>query len=439
MINSREIHRLAIPAILFNITEPLIGLVDMAIIGQIGNTSTQAQGGVGLAAGLIATLIWGLAQMRTAISAIISRQFGKNDLPPIISLIPQTLMLGAILSVMVAVGIAFNYEMIAYYLYGQMSELTLYYSNQYYVIRSIGLPLSLLIALFFGVFRGYQNMSWAMYISLIGGLLNIVLDLILVLGIEGYIPAYGVSGAAWASVSAQAVMFVLCIYVLYKNTPFNLKLEVNRNPFFNEMLQIFMNMFVRTIVLNIVFILANRFANKNGDIQLAAYTIGYNIWIFSSFFIDGFANAGNALAGKYLGAKDGATLKVLGNKLLKINLGIASGLSLVYLVLSPVIATYFNNDEAVITAFNATFWIIVLAQPLNSIAFTFDGIFKGMGEAKFLRDTLLIASFLIFIPLLLGLDYLDQGIMAIWYALLGWMLFRGGSLWWMFGRLLKEI
>ena len=88
--------------------------------------------------------------------------------------------------------------------------------------------------------------------------------------------------------------------------------------------------------------------------------------------------------------------------MLKINLGIASGLSLVYLVLSPVIATYFNNDEAVITAFNATFWIIVLAQPLNSIAFTFDGIFKGMGEAKFLRDTLLIASFLSFYTITIG-------------------------------------
>ena len=126
----------------------------------------------------------------------------------------------------------------------------------------------------------------------------------------------GVKGAATASIVAQATMFILSIIVLYKKTPFTLSFSIKKNPFFNEMIHIFWNMFIRTLVLNIVFILANRFANKNGDVQLTAYTIGYNIWIFSSFFIDGFSNAGNALAGKYLGAKDRTNLSLLGEKLL---------------------------------------------------------------------------------------------------------------------------
>ena len=78
MLDKKEIRSLAIPAILYNITEPLIGLADTAIIGQIEDHSTIAQGGVGLASGLIATLIWGFAQMRTSLSTIISRQFGAN-------------------------------------------------------------------------------------------------------------------------------------------------------------------------------------------------------------------------------------------------------------------------------------------------------------------------------------------------------------------------
>ena len=93
MLNKKEINSLAIPAILYNITEPLIGLVDTAIIGRIGEDSTIAQGGVGLAAGLIATLVWGFAQMRTSLSAIISRQFGANKIEIIKSLVPQTLLL----------------------------------------------------------------------------------------------------------------------------------------------------------------------------------------------------------------------------------------------------------------------------------------------------------------------------------------------------------
>lgn len=437
MLSLKEINRLAIPAILFNITEPLIGLADIAIIGRLGENATQAQGGVGLAAGLIATLIWGLAQMRTSLSAIISKHFGQGNLNPIISLIPQTLLLSALMGVSIAFATAYFYSDIAYFLYGKMSALTFEFSDQYFVIRSIGLPISLIIALFFGIFRGYQNTIWAMYIGLFGGLINIILDIILVLGVDGFIVPMGVAGAAWASVVAQTSMLVLCIVFIYRFTPFNLKLSFKLNPLFGDMLKIFINMFIRTIVLNIVFILSNRYANKNGDIQLAAYTIGYNIWIFSSFFIDGFANAGNALAGKYLGAKDNKTLSILGNKLLKINLIIAGGLSIVYIILYPVLASFFNSDPEVVKAFNVTFWIIVLAQPLNSVAFSYDGIFKGMGEAVYLRNTLVIGSLIIFIPVLLVLDHYEQGIMAIWYAMLGWMLFRGGSLMWKFRKLTK--
>jgi len=439
LIRGKEIYRLAFPAIVFNVTEPLIGLVDMAIIGQTGPTSAQAQGGVGLAAGLITTLIWGLAQIRTSISAIISRQFGRNDLTTVVSLIPQSLVLGAMASILVAIGIAANYEWIAYSLYGPLTNLTLHYSNQYLVIRSVGLPFSVSTALLFGVFRGYQNMHWAMNIGLSGALINIILDLILILGVGKQIPAYGVVGAAWASVSAQVMMFVLCVYVLYKKTPFNLKFVSKRNLYFNEMLQLFVNMLIRTVVLNFVFIMGNRYANKNGDVQLAAYTIGYHIWIFSSFFIDGFANAGNALAGRYSGAREMGALKILGKRLLRINFGIAITLSLIYLILSPVLGSYFNSDKEVIAAFNSTFWIIILGQPLNSVAFTFDGIFKGMGKAKYLRNNLLIASFFIFVPLLLGLNHRDQSTMAIWYALLGWMLFRGGALWWKFSRMVRGV
>ena len=101
MITLKEINKLAIPAVLFNITEPLIGLADIAIIGQMDEGVIQAQGGVGLAAGLIATLIWGLAQMRTSLSAIISRHFGQGDLKPIYSLIAQTLLLIAIIGILV--------------------------------------------------------------------------------------------------------------------------------------------------------------------------------------------------------------------------------------------------------------------------------------------------------------------------------------------------
>jgi len=177
-INLKEINKLAIPAILFNITEPIIGLADIAFIGQMEEDSTIAQGGVGLAVGLISTLIWGFAQMRTSLSSIISRHFGQKKLDRIYTLIPQSILLTLLIGIIIALLTAVFYNPIANLIYGNISTQTFKFSSDYFIIRSFGLPISLLIALFFGIFRGYQNTSWAMVISLIGGSVNIILDMI---------------------------------------------------------------------------------------------------------------------------------------------------------------------------------------------------------------------------------------------------------------------
>ena len=435
MLSAKEINKLAIPAILFNITEPLISLADIAIIGQISDGATEAQGGVGLAAGLIATLVWGFAQMRTSLSAIISRHFGSNQLDKIKSLVPQTFILTLLIGLLIALSISYFYEPIANFLFGNIEAKTYEFSQDYFTIRSIGLPISLLVALFFGVFRGFQNTSWAMYISLIGGIVNIILDFVLVLGVDNIIEPMGVSGAAWASVIAQTTMMLCAVYCMYKYTPFKFKIHKKISPYFNEMLMIFMNMFIRTMVLNIVFILSNRFANQYGKEQLAAYTIAYNIWIFTSFFIDGYSNAGNALAGKFLGENNNKKLSLLGKKLLSINIKIACILMLIYSASYFHIGYFFNKNKEVIVFFESIFWIVIVAQPFNSIAFTFDGLFKGLGRAVELRNTLIYATFLVFVPLLLILDYITPGLHTIWVALSGWMIFRGLSLLIMFRKI----
>ena len=252
MLDKKEIRSIAIPAILYNVTEPLIGLADTAIIGQMENNSTIAQGGVGLAAGLIATLIWGFAQMRTSLSAIISRQYGAQTISKIKSLIPQALVVTILTGIILAILLGINYDNVSHFLYGDINPMTFTFSENYFIIRLYGLPLGLLIALFFGIFRGFQNTYWAMYISVIGGLSNIFLDYILVLGVDNFISPMGVKGAAWASVISQILMTILCVIFYLIKTPFNFKIRYKLNPFFKEMILIFVNMFVRTIVLNFV-------------------------------------------------------------------------------------------------------------------------------------------------------------------------------------------
>lgn len=424
MATLKEINRLALPAIIYNITEPLIGLADTAFIGQIPDHPTEAQGGVGLAVAIISTLIWGLSQVRTAVSAIISKYLGQNRLREVESLIPQSIVFSFIIGVAFWLLTSFFFNDLLTFLYGNKSETIKNFASDYFQIRAIGIPLSLVIAGIFGIFRGYQNTSYAMRIALVGGLANIILDYALVIGIDGFINPMGVEGAAIASVSSQIIMVLLGLYFLVRKTPFNLKLSKTFNPEFGNMLIIALNMFIRTIALNIAFLLAYRFAGGYGKEELAAYTIGNNIWLFSSFFIDGYSNAGNAIAGKYYGANDIKNLYKLSIQLIKINVLIGALLGASYFILSPLLINVFTNDPKVATVFVSFFWIIIVAQPLNAVAFTLDGIFKGMGKAKLLRNVLLVGTFGIFIPILFIFDAQGFNIYSIWAAFLAWMLWR---------------
>jgi MATE family multidrug resistance protein len=429
MINIKDINKLALPAILYNIIEPLIGLVDTAVLGRLDDdVSTLAQAGVGLAAGLISTLIWGLAQVRTAVSSIVSQNLETEKQKKIKSLIPQALLFTIFLGVVFGLLTSYFFQPLAETIFDVNKPGLLHMSNEYFQIRIIGLPLSLLIAGFFGIFRGHQNTMYAMYAGATGAIVNIILDLVLVNGFAG-IPAYGIAGVAWASVISQLTMVAVCVYFMHFKTPFDFNLKRKINPHFTPMLKITGNMLLRTTALNMAFLVALRYAGGYGTQTLTAYSYGIQIWLFSSFFIDGYSSAGNAMAGKFIGDNNIPTLVKLSTTLLKINCRIAILLSLFYLATYYWMASLFTNDTEVIRIFNSFFWIIIIAQPINSIAFTFDGIYKGLGNAVLLRNTLFIGTFLLFFPALIFSDWLNFNVFSIWIAFVLWMTFRGLSLW----------
>ena len=166
-----------------------------------------------------------------------------------------------------------------------------------------------------------------------------------------------------------------------------------------------------------------------------------NIWLFFAFFIDGYANAGNAIGGRLLGAKDYVSLWELSKKISKYSVIIALILMGICAVFYTEIGLIFNKEASVLVLFSSVFWLVLLMQPINAIAFMFDGIFKGLGEAKYLRNLLLVATFLVFTPILLIGDYFGLKLYAIWIAFFAWMLIRSSALVFKFRRkyLKKEI
>ncbi|HSP83490.1 MAG TPA: MATE family efflux transporter [Gillisia sp.] len=425
-VSFRNINRLAIPAIIAGIAEPLISLTDIAVIGNVDENPIEALAAAGIVGSFLSAIIWIVAQTKTAISAIVSQHLGAGRLHAVKTLIPQAIYFNLLFSLVIYATTAFFAEAIfsAYNAEG----LILQYSEDYYKIRALGYPLTLVTFAIFGVFRGLQNTLWAMKCSITGALVNVLLEFLLVYGIEGWIPAMHLKGAAYASLAAQLIMLLMALWFFFKKTPFHLKLSFNINPRLKGLLIMAANLFVRTAALNFAIYLANAYATDYGRNYIAAQSILMNIWLFFAFFIDGYANAGNAIGGRLLGARDYKSLWELSKKISLYSVMIALILMGICALFYNEIGLIFNKEESVLVLFSSVFWVVLLMQPVNAIAFMFDGLFKGLGEAKFLRNLLLAATFLGFAPVLLLGDYFGLKLYAIWIAFFVWMLIRSSVL-----------
>ncbi len=431
-ISFKAINKLAIPAIVAGIAEPLISLTDIAIIGHVNIDPVEALAAAGIVGSFLSAIIWIVAQIETAISAIISQFVGAKRIHAAKTLVPQVLVVSFLLSLFIF-GITSWFAESIFKAYNADGKI-LAYAQSYYHIRAIGYPLTLLTLSIFGIFRGLQNTLWAMKCSLTGAAVNVVLDYILVYGIAGWIPAMHLEGAAWASVIAQLVMCIMAFYFFFRKTPFSLKLSWHINPALKPLLVMAANLFIRTLALNFAIYLANAYATEYGKAYIATQSILMNIWLFFSFFIDGYAHAGNAMGGKFFGAKDYKQLWQLTKQVCKYAVVIALGLMAICFVFYDQIGLIFNKEVTVLMVFNTSFWMVLLMQPINAIAYVFDGIFKGLGEAKYLRNTQLIATFVGFVPVLLIGDYFGLKLHAIWLAFGIWMLIRGGTLLWRYQK-----
>jgi len=431
-LSFKGINKLAIPAIFSGISESIITLTDIAIVGNLKENSVEALGAVGLVGSFLSAIIWVVAQTKTSISATVSQHFGSKRLHAIKTLIPQAILFNFLLSLILFLTTTFFvHEIFSAY---QAEGLLLSYAKDYYLIRAWGFPLTLITFALYGVFRGLQNTVWAMKCSLTGAGLNVLLTYLFVYGIEGIIPAYHIKGAAYASIIAQIVMLSMAFYYFFKHTPFTLKMSKQINPALKPFIMMSFNFILRTATLNVAIYLANAYATGYGKNFIAAQSILMNIWLFFSFFIDGYATAGNAMSGKLLGEKNYAAMWTMSKAISKYAVIISFILLSICFVFYKPIGLLFNQDPDVIRVFTSVFWIILLIQPINSLAYVYDGIFKGMGDAKFLRNNLIFATFCGFIPTLLLLDYFDFKLYSIWIAFAVWMCCRSFPLMYIFKK-----
>ena len=422
-ISFKHINKLAIPALIAGIAEPLLSITDTAIIGNIDVNATESLAAVGIVGAFISMLVWVFGQIRSAISSIISQYVGANKLDDIKALPIQAIAIVVAGSLLIlAISYPFAKQIFQFY---NASGAVLEYCITYFKIRIFGFPFSLFVFAVFGTFRGLQNTYYPMIIAIIGALLNVVLDIAFVYGIEGFIPAMNIEGAAYASITAQITMAIIALILLMKKTSISLKLRLPFHKEVPKLLGMIGNLFIRTIALNTALYFATAYATSYGKEYIAAYTIGLNLWLLGAFMIDGYSSAGNILSGKLLGAKDYKTLIELSNKLTIYGFFTGIIIAVFSFLFYSSIGQIFTKDPLVLEQFYHVFWIVILTQPISAITFIFDGIFKGMGEMKYLRNLLILSTAFVFIPTLLFFDWLDYKLVAIWIAFTLWLLARG--------------
>lgn len=422
-VSSKQINRLAIPAIIAGVSEPILSLTDAAIVGHMPLNATVSLAAVGIVSSFLSMLIWVLGQSRSAISSIISQYLGANKLKEVKSLPAQAIAIILILSVLIcAATIPFSEAIFKFY---NASGVLLDYSVDYYKIRIIGFPFTLYTFAVFGVFRGLQNTYYPMVIAIIGTAINIALDLVLVYGITNVIAPMNLKGAALASVLSQSLMAVMATALVLKNTPITLKIKGPVNKELPKFLMMIGNLILRTLALNLALYFATSFATGYGTNYIAAYTITINLWFFAAFAVDGYASAGNILSGKLFGARQFETLVELSQRLTKKALIVGLLMAGLGGLFYKSVGAMFTSDPNVLADFYEVFWIVLAMQPLCAITFVFDGIFKGLGEMKALRNVLFAATFLVFIPALLFGHYLELKLHGILWAFTLWIVARG--------------
>jgi putative MATE family efflux protein len=422
-INFKNINRLAIPALISGIAEPLLSITDTAIIGNIDINPVESLGAIGIVGTFISMLVWVFGQTRSAISSIISQYLGANKLSEVNNLPAQAIALVVAASFLV-VAITHPFAQEIFQLYGAKNFI-LGYAVDYYQIRILGFPFVLFVFAIFGTFRGLQNTFYPMIIAITGAVVNVILDVILVYGIEGFIDPMHVEGAAYASVLSQILMAVLAATYLLKKTAISFHLSLPFNKEIKQLLGMILHLFIRTIALNSALIMAIYFATSYGKEYLAAYTIAINIWFLCAFIIDGYSSAGNILSGKLLGAKEYHTLLKLSNKLTKYAVLTSVLVASIGFIFYFFIGRIFTQEQLVLDEFYKIFWIVLIQQPLCAVTFVFDGFFKGMGKMKYLRNLLILSTGFVFIPSLILFDSWDLRLYGIWISFSLWIIARG--------------
>lgn len=425
---NHKILAIALPAIVTNITTPLLGLMDVAITGHLGRPEYIAAIAVG--GNIFNIIYWIFSFLRSATSGITAQAYGAGDTQLSTATLWRSALIGVLAGLLL---IALSVPLVGGFIsWMEVTGDTAAYARRYFLILVWGAPAFLATYAITGWLIGRQDSRSAMWISLIINVVNILVSLLLVylagLRIEGV--AFGTLTAQWAGVIAG----VIFIAVRHRRPRLPLDALFDARQL-RRFFSISSDLFLRTLCLVAVTVWFTRVGASQGTLVLAANTILMQFFLFFSYFSDGFAYAGEALCGRYIGAADVGAFSATVGRLLMWGGAIALLFIAVYGLGGTLILDLLSDDSGVrATAREYLPWLVALPA-LGFMSFIYDGVFVGATRSRFLLGSMAVATAVYFA--LYAVLFSRLGNHGLWIAFLAYLLVRGLFLLWADHRTLR--
>lgn len=416
---NKSILKLAIPNIVSNITVPLLGLIDLALMGHLG--SPVYIGAIALGGVIFNFIYWGFSFLRMSTSGFTAQAYGEKNYTESITILVRGLLVALFISILILILQA-PIAWVSFKAIGGSAEVETL-ANQYFRIRVWAAPAALSLFVFSGWFLGMQNARYPMLIAIAVNVANILLSMFFVFFLH-----MKLDGVALGTAISQYLGLIIALFLFSTKYKYLLK-NISKKGIMNlkvliEFFRVNSDIFIRTFCIIGVFTFFTSKSAGINDTILAVNSILIQLLLFFSFFIDGFAFAGEALVGKFIGARDLSNLKQVVKLLFYWGAGLAVAFTIIYLPGVNLILKILTSQADVLQSAQP-FLIWVILVPITSFgSFIWDGIYIGATASKAMRNTLLAATFFVFTPVYYFLSPV-LGNHALWLGMILFMFSRG--------------
>jgi MATE family multidrug resistance protein len=422
---NKRILRLAIPNIISNISVPLAGMIDLALMGYLETDAVNYVSAIALGGMIFNFLYMSFVFLRMTTTGFTAQSYGRKNFQESIITLSRSLLVAIIAGILI-IALQIPIERLAFSLIKTEPEIR-EITRQYFHIRVWAAPATIGLYSILGWFIGMQNAKSPMLVSILVNILNLSFSAFFILGL-----GMKSEGVALGTMLAQYIGFFTALFILLRYYRKLFKYWTLKQMMHIKELLAFFNVskdiLIRTLCIISVFtFITSQSAAINKNI-LAVNALLLQFLLFFSYMIDGFAYAAEALVGKYIGAKDYESLRLCIKKISVFGFGLALIFTIIYLIAKENILYLLTNDDQIIqTAKEYIIWTIML--PIAAFgAFLWDGIYIGATASKAMRNAVLLSVFAVFTPAYI-ISYPLIGNHGLWLALILFLFSRGLFLW----------